>query len=51
MAGVFQKLRTPTNGVNQISKKSPFRGPFDKEHAKGDQTLLKSKQHQLYHIY
>ena len=35
---VIPKLRTPKNVVKQISKKSPFRGPFEKQHAKGDQT-------------
>ena len=28
-----------------MSKKSRFRGPFDKEHAKWDQTELKSEWH------
>ena len=51
IADVFPKLRTPKNVVKQISKKSPFRGPFDKKHAKGDRTLLKSERHNLYHIY
>ena len=37
--------------VKQISKKSTFRGPFEKQHVKEDQTLLRSKQHHLYHIY
>ena len=51
IADVFSKLRTPKNVVKQISKKSPFRGPFDKKHVKGDRTLLKSERHNLYHIY
>ena len=34
-----------------MSKKSRFRGPFDNQHCKGDQTLLKSEQHHLYDIY
>ena len=41
IADVFPKLRTPKNVVKQISKKSPFRQPFEKQHVKGDQTILK----------
>ena len=48
---VFPKLRTRKNVVKQISKKSPFRGRFDRQHAKRDQTLLKFEPHHLYHIY
>ena len=51
IADVFPKFRSPKNWVKQISKKSAFRGPFDKQHAKGDQTLLKSEPLHLYHIY
>ena len=32
-----------------MSKESRFRGPFDKQHVKGDQTLLKPEPHN--HIY
>ena len=32
-------------------KKSRFRGPFENQHGKGDQTLLKPEIHHLYHIY
>ena len=35
MADVFPKLQTPKNVLKKISKKSSFRGPFDKQHAKG----------------
>ena len=38
IADVIPKLRTPKNVVKQVSKKSPFRGPFETQHAKGDQT-------------
>ena len=38
-------------GLRKISKKSAFRGPFNKQHAKGDLTLLKSEPLHLYHIY
>ena len=33
IADVFPQLRTPKNVVKEISKKSPFRGPFQKQHA------------------
>ena len=33
-----------------MSKKS-FRGPFDKQHGKWDQTVLKSEWHHFYHSY
>ena len=32
---VFPKLQTPKNLVKKISKKSSFRGPFNKPHPKG----------------
>ena len=32
-------------------KNSRLRGPFDKQHGKGDQALFKSKPHHLYYIY
>ena len=34
-----------------MSKKSPFRGPFHKQHGKRAKPLLKSAWHQLYHIH
>ena len=49
--GVFPILQTPKNEVKQISKKSTFRAPFEKQHVKGDQTLSKFERHHLYHIY
>ena len=33
-----------------MSKKSRFRGPFEKQHGKRAQTLLKYASHHLYHI-
>ena len=33
-----------------MSKKSHFRVPFDKQHGKPAQALLKSASHPLYHI-
>ena len=34
-----------------MSKKSYFRRPFDKQHGKGAQALLKSASQHLYHIH
>ena len=42
-ADVFPKLRTPKNVVRQLSKKSSFRGPLEKQHTKRAETLLKSE--------
>ena len=37
--------------VRQMSKKSRFRRPFNKQHGKRWQTLFKSDQQHLYYIY
>ena len=50
IADVFMKLRTPKKVVKQISKKSTFRGPFHKQHAKGYQTLFKSEPQGVPHL-
>ena len=50
-ADLFPILWTSKNVVKQISKSSRFRGPFNKQHGKADQTLLKSEPHHLYHLY
>ena len=34
-----------------MSEKSRFRGPFDKQHGKEGQTMLKCELHQFYHNY
>ena len=34
-----------------MHKKSRFRGPFDKQHGKRAQALLKSTSHHVYHIH
>ena len=34
IADSFPKLRTPKNVVRHISKKSRFKGPFDRQHVK-----------------
>ena len=48
---LFPKLRTPQNVARYMSKKSHFKGPFDKQYDKRIQTLLRSGQQHCYHIY
>ena len=48
---VFPKLQTANNVFRQIAKTSRFGRPFDKQHNKPSQTLLKSALRHLYHIY
>ena len=50
IADLFPELRTPKNLVRYMSKKSGFKGPFDRQHGKGVQTLLRSEPHHRYHI-
>ena len=49
-AELFPKLRTPENVVRYMSKKSSFKGPFDSQHGKRVQTLLRSGEQHCYHI-
>ena len=51
IADVFRSLKTVTNVVKQMSKKSRFRRLFDKQYGKRAQTLLQSAHQQLYQIY
>ena len=51
IADVFLNLRTPKYVVREMSKKSCFRGLFDKGHGKRAETLLKSERQYLYVIY
>ena len=51
IADVFRKLWIPKNVVRQMSKKSRFRGPFDKQNNKWDQTVLKSEWHHFCQIH
>ena len=48
---LFLKLRTPENVALYMSKKSRFKGLFDRQHGKGVQTQLRSGQQHCYHIY
>ena len=38
-------------GLDKCLKSTVFRGPFNKQHDKRDQTLLKFTGQHLYHIY
>ena len=42
IAALFAKLRTPKNVVSYLSKMLRFKGPFDRQHGKRVQTLLRS---------
>ena len=50
IADLFAKLRTPKNVVIYLSKKSRFKGPFDRQHGKRVQTLWRSGSMERYHI-
>ena len=50
IAHLFPKLRTAKNVVRYLSKKPRFKGPFDRQHGKRVQTLLRSEPQHRYHI-
>ena len=50
IADLFMKLRTPKNVARYMSKKSRFKGPFDMQHGKRVQTLLRSERQHRYYI-
>ena len=50
IADLFAKLRIPKNLVRYMSKKSRFKGLFDRQHGKRVQTLLRSEPQHRYHI-
>ena len=47
---LLPKLCTPKNVVRSMSKKSRFKRPFDRQHGKRVQTLLRSEPQHRYHI-
>ena len=51
ISDVFWKLLIPKNIVRYVSKRSPFRGAFNKQRCKSDHTVLKSERYHFYHIY
>ena len=48
---VFAKLRAQKNVATYMSKKSCFRGPFNRQHGKWVQTLFQYDPQHFYHIY
>ena len=50
IADLFPKLRTSKNVVRYLSKKSRFKGLFDRQHGKRVQILLRSEPQHRYHI-
>ena len=50
IADLFPILGTPENVVRYMSRKSRFRGPFDREHGKRVQTVLQSERQHGYHM-
>ena len=50
IADLFPKLHAPKNVDRYISKKSRFKGPFDRQHGKRVETLLRSEPQHCYHI-
>ena len=50
IADLLPKLRTAKNVVRYLSKMSRFKGPFDRQHGKRVQTLLRSEPQHCYHI-
>ena len=51
IAEVFSKLRSPKKKVRSMSIKSHFKGSFEEQHGKCDQTFLKCQGQLLYIIY
>ena len=50
IADLYAKLCIPKNVARYMSKKSRFKGPFDRQHSKRVQTLLQSKPQHRSHI-
>ena len=50
IADLFPKLRTPENVVRYMSRKSRFKGFFDRQDGKRVQALLQSEGQHRYHI-
>ena len=49
-ADFLPKLRTPKKVLRYMSKKSHFKGPFDRQHGKRVQAPLRSEPQNHYHI-
>ena len=50
IATLFRKLQTVKELVRPLSKKHRLRRPFDNEHVKASQTLVKSGWENFHHI-
>ena len=50
IADFFPKPDTPENVARYMSNKSRFKGPFDRQHGKRVQTMLRSERQNRYHI-
>ena len=48
---LFRKLQTVKDLVRTISKNDRFRTPFDSQHVKDAQTLLKSSSEHFHYIF
>ena len=50
VAYLLPKLGTPENVPRYMSKKSRFKGPFDRQYGKRIETHFRSGQQHCYHI-
>ena len=50
IANIFPKLMTLENVVRYMSKKSRFKGNFDRQHGKRTKTQLRSERQHRYAI-
>ena len=50
-ATLFRKLQTVKDLIKALSKKYRFRRPFESQHVKGCQTLLKSVWEHFHYIF
>ena len=51
MPTFFQKLQNVKEFVRPLFKQHQFRNPFDSQHIKGSQTVVKSASEHFYQIF
>ena len=51
IAGLFSELPARKNMIREMSNKSCFRGPFNRQHLKWAETLLQSERQHHYTIF
>ena len=51
IAGLFPELPARKNMIREMSNKSCFRGPFNRQHLKWAETLLQSERQHHYTIF